>query len=169
MVLGLSIGAAALLIAYGDVVSRLGDWGYLGVFVIQLLNSAMIVIPAPGHAYTFTAAATLSPILVGLIGGFGATVGELTGYAFGASGHQIVSGGPLYQRLSRFTQRWGGVALFLFAALPLPFDIAGVWAGATRYPIWRFLLYVLLGKIIFITSIAFAGFYSMPRILRFFA
>ena len=168
--LSLSILVAVILIRFGDTISRLGDWGYLGIFVIQVMNSATIVLPAPGHAYTFAIAASLSPLLVGLIGGFGAGLGELTGYALGAGGRDILAGGRLYRRMLALAERrGGGVALFLFAALPVPFDVAGIWAGTTRYPIRRFLLYVIMGKIVKVTGIAIIGFYSVPWLARVLA
>lgn len=168
--LSLSILVAVILIRFGDTISRLGDWGYLGIFVIQVMNSATILLPAPGHAYTFAIAASLSPLLVGLIGGFGSGLGELTGYALGVGGRDILAGGRLYGRmLALAKRRGGGITLFLFAALPLPFDVAGIWAGTTRYPIWRFLLYVIMGKIVKVTGIAFVGFYSVPWLIRLLA
>ena len=58
-------------------------------------------------------------------------------------------------------ERWRGLAIFAFAATPLPFDIAGIWAGAIRYPLARFLLIVFGGKLILVTAIALAGYYSI--------
>ena len=52
---------------------------------------------------------------------------------------------------------WGGPGLFAFAVLPLPFDLAGVWAGATRYSLPRFMTFVLAGTVVKMTAIAFAG------------
>ena len=57
--------------------------------------------------------------------------------------------------------RWRGLAIFAFAATPLPFDIAGIWAGAIRYPIARFLVIVFCGKLILVTAIAIAGYYGV--------
>ena len=41
------------------------------------------MIPMPGHAYSLTAAVVLNPFYLGLIGGLGAALGELSGYLFG--------------------------------------------------------------------------------------
>jgi membrane protein DedA with SNARE-associated domain len=160
---------ALLLIVFHDEVAGLEEWGYVGVFVIQVMNSATIILPAPGHAFTFAAAGSLNPFIVGLIGGLGASLGELTGYALGASGRQVLSGGRWYERMKLLTERWGGVAFFTFAVLPVPFDVAGVWAGSTHYSLWRFLLAVSIGKIIKVTLIALLGFYSIPWLLQLMA
>ena len=50
------------------------------------------------------------------------------------------------------------------AATHLLFDIAGVWAGAIRYPLGRFLLIVVAGKLILVTAIAIAGYYGVDFI-----
>jgi membrane protein YqaA with SNARE-associated domain len=47
------------------------------------------------------------------------------------------------------------------AALPLPFDVVGLSAGITRYPVWRFLVYVALGKIVKVTYVATADGYGI--------
>ncbi len=52
-------------------------------------------------------------------------------------------------------------ALFTFALMPIPFDVAGVWAGTMRYPLWRFLVFVTPGKVLKVTSVALAGSYSV--------
>jgi membrane protein DedA with SNARE-associated domain len=65
-----------------------------------------------------------------------------------------------YLRFHGFTVRWGGPLLFLFALLPVPFDVAGIWAGTARYPLWRFLVYVGMGKVIKVTVVALVGYYS---------
>ena len=59
-----------------------------------------------------------------------------------------------------------GLALFTFALLPVPFDIAGIWAGTVRYSPARFLLYVAAGKIIKFTVLAFGGFFGISWLLK---
>ena len=126
----------------------IGAWGLMGAFFAELGNSAVILLPTPGPAYTFAMGATLNPFLLGLAGGVGAALGELTGYFLGTRGRHIVERWSPFARLTAATSRWTGPMLFVLAALPIPFDIAGVWAGSTRYPLSRFLLFVTPGKII---------------------
>ena len=103
--------------------------------------------------------------LLGLAGGIGAALGELTGYFLGARGRRVVEGWSLYARLVAVTSRWTGPMLLVLAALPIPFDLAGVWAGTTRYPLSRFLLFVTPGKIIKVTLVGLAGYYSVGWLL----
>ena len=155
----------AALLYLRESVFTLGSWGYVAVFLVQLADSATIFIPTPGHAYTFATGAALNPLVLGVIGGVGATLGELTGYFLGARAHRVLEGGRLYDRVLALTKRWTGPALFTFALLPGPFEVANICAGAIRYPLWRFFLYVGIGKIVKVTCIAAGGFYTLSWLL----
>ena len=156
---------AIALVRFRDSLVVTGVWGYAGVFLAELGNAVVILVPTPAHAYTFAAGATLNPWALGLIGGTGAALGELTGYYLGLKGRRIVAGGRLYERMRSLTARWTGVALFTFATLPVPFDVAGFWAGSLKYPAHKFILYVLVGKTIKVTGIALAGYYGATWLL----
>jgi membrane protein YqaA with SNARE-associated domain len=125
----------------------LGPWGYMAGFVINLLSSAAIVVPGPGFAAIMLMARELDPILLGIAAGIGGTFGELTGYWLGAQGREPLEGNRIYSIMLRTMRHAGGGLLFLFGLLPfLPIDAAGVVAGASNYPIPKFLLYVGMGK-----------------------
>ena len=160
-----SILLAVALIRFSSQLETLGPWGYAGVAAAEFGNSAMLIFPTPAAAYTFAMGAVLNPIAVGLIGGVFATLGELIGYYLGRRGSTVLSSQPVVQRLSAWTEKWGAFALFGFAALPVPFDIAGVWAGTARYPLIRFIPIVLMGKVIKITSIAVAGYFGLEALV----
>ncbi len=160
-VLGLSALVGICLLHFREPLAHLGSWGYLGVFLAEMGNSAVIIIPTPSAAYTFSMGVILNPVLVGLLGGLAAALGELTGYYLGARGRQAIGGGRLYARFEAMSMRWGGGAILAFALLPVPFDVAGIWAGSVRYPLWRFLAYVAPGKVVKVTAIATAGYYGI--------
>lgn len=135
----------------GQLIER---FGYLAVFLTSLLGSASLFVPIPGWAILAAAGAVLSPVLVGLAAGAGSALGELTGYLFGRAalarwnGHWVIS----------WTRHRTALMLFLLSLVPNPlFDVAGVCAGAIRYPLWRFLLVVGVGKSLKYAGLAFAG------------
>ncbi len=70
--------------------SVVAAFGYLGVFFASFIGSATVILPAPVFLAIFTAGSVLNPWLVGIIGGFGAALGELTGYAVGLGGKKII-------------------------------------------------------------------------------
>ncbi len=160
-----SLAVVVLLIRYASFIEGLGDWGYIGIFLFQLINSATVVLfPVPGHAIIFAVSGTLNPFLIGLFGAAGAALGEITAYMAGRGGSSLVDESKWYKRLESMGTRWRGWAIFVFAATPLPFDFAGVWAGAIRYPLGHFLLIVAVGKLILVTAIAIAGYYGVDFI-----
>ena len=159
-----SVGLALLLIRFSAELKELGNWGYAGVAAAEFANSAMLVIPTPASAYTFAMGGVLNPFIVGAIGGVFSTLGELIGYYLGRRGGTALANKPSARRLRAWTERWGATALFTCAVLPVPFDIAGVWAGAARYPLARFAPVVLLGKLIKITAIALAGYFGLEAL-----
>ena len=72
----------------------------------------------------------------------------------------IVDGGRFYARVQKWTDRFGAKAIFVFAVLPVPFDLAGVWAGTVRFPLFKFFYPVTAAKIIRITLLAAASHYG---------
>lgn len=145
--LALAIGISALIWTLRDQIQALGTYGYLGVFLIQMAASASIVLPLPSWLIIAAFGSVLNPYLVGMISAMGGTVGELTGYMLGYGGRIGLKDAPLYRRMVGWMNRWGGWAIFVLALIPNPvFDIAGAVAGALRMPVWKFMLYGLLGR-----------------------
>jgi membrane protein DedA with SNARE-associated domain len=148
----------ALLFVPGDLVARLGAYGYLGVFVLTLLSSATIVLPSPALGVAALAGATLNPWLVGLLGGIAAGLGEITGYMAGLGGSSLARRSRFYPRVERWVRRWGVLTIFALAFIPGPvFDLAGIAAGTLRVPFRRFLLACLAGKTLRFIIVAWAG------------
>jgi membrane protein DedA with SNARE-associated domain len=159
----LLVGVALLMTAFaigffyfGADTSNLKSWGYAGVFVINLVGSASILLPSPAVASVFGGGALLDDVLgvpafiwVGLIAGLGEALGEFSGYAAGYGGRIVFENRPEYKRIHRWMERHGTMSMFLLSLFPNPlFDLAGVAAGAVRMPIRRFFLSVLAGKTI---------------------
>ncbi len=142
--------------------------GYLGVALTALLASGSMVLPVPALATVCAASTFLVPLYVGLVAGGAETVGELTGYFLGYSGRGVVGEGRVSQRLGAWMRRRGWLLLFLLALIPNPvFDLAGVTAGAMKYPLERFLAVVLAGKILKFVCFAYACAFSADWLVRF--
>ncbi len=152
-----SVLVAVVLLRVQEPLDRLGDWGYAGAFVAMLVNNATIVLPAAGQLIVAGLSASLNPVLLGVVGGVGGAIGELTGYVLGVTGRRVVSAENVDRRLRRIPRRLFGPTLFVFAATPLPFDVAGIVAGTLRFPVSRFLLWVGAGKILNTIAIVFAA------------
>ena len=142
-----------------ELVQRFSQWGYLSSFLISLIGSATVILPAPGLALVLALGAHLNPVLLGVVAGFGSGLGELSGYLAGKAGRNLVSRqGRFNSILHHMTTRYTSPVLFFLAILPLPvFDFAGILAGALRMPILRFLTIVISGKIIKHVGAAYLG------------
>ena len=142
-----------------ELVQRFSQWGYLSSFLISLIGSATVILPAPGLALILALGAHLNPVLLGVVAGFGSGLGELSGYLAGKASRNLVSRqGRFNSILHLMTTRYTSPVLFFLAILPLPvFDFAGILAGALRMPILRFLTIVISGKIIKHVGAAYLG------------
>ncbi|MDE0076968.1 MAG: VTT domain-containing protein [Caldilineaceae bacterium] len=142
-----------------ELVQRFSQWGYLSSFIISLIGSATVILPAPGLALILALGAHLNPVLLGVVAGFGSGLGELSGYLAGKAGRNLVnSEGRFNAFLHKMTTRFTSPALFVLAILPLPiFDFAGILAGALRMPVLQFLAVVISGKIIKHALAAYLG------------
>jgi membrane protein YqaA with SNARE-associated domain len=166
----LGIGITAVLFLFRDKVAELGNYGYLGAFLISLITSATVLLPVPGIVALFALGVTLNPVLVGLVGATGGIIGEMTGFMVGYGGREAIpQKSRLYLRLEQLMRRWGTWAIIGITAIPLPiFDVAGLVAGALHYPLWKFLLIGWVGKSIKLILLVLAGARGWEAILRFF-
>lgn len=171
LLLGVSLMLTLFAIAFfyfSTDVSNLKSWGYFGVFLINVIGAASILLPSPAAASVIGGGAFLDDFLgvpafvwVGLVAGFGEAIGEFSGYAAGYGGRIMVEDKPSYKRIARWMERRGTITMFLMSTIPNPlFDVAGLAAGAVRMPMGNFFFSVLGGKIIkdtWIAGLAAAG------------
>lgn len=149
-----------------DVFRELRTYGYLGAFIISIILNATIIMPVSNMAVIMALGATLpSPVIVGVAGGFGAGIGELTGYIAGRSGRGLLAKSTVYHRVEGWVKRWGWIAIFILSVFPFFFDIVGIIAGALRMPLWRFFVACWLGRTIsyvVMATLASLGLKSIP-------
>jgi len=156
--LGIAVAISISVFVISDRVEQFGPYGYPGVFVISLLASATIVLPAPSLAVVSVVASVLNPFLVGLSAGAGETLGELTGYLAGLSGRAVVENRDQYEQMVGWTQKYGLWVIFALSVFPNPFfDLAGIAAGALKIPVRKFLMVCWVGKTIKTTLFALGG------------
>src|SRR5690606_16830776 len=118
-----------------------------------------------------SSATTLSPFWVGLLGGLGMAVGEITAYVAGMAASVIAQEEEinvperfravvekLTRTIKRLMERYGMPTLFTLSVVPNPlFEIAGWTAGATRYSFWKFMASVTPGKVARGMLLAYVG------------
>jgi membrane protein DedA with SNARE-associated domain len=146
--------------------SWFGKLGYFGVFLANLGSTATVFVPVPAltaaaQALIVSSSRTLSPVGVGVAGGLGMAIGEITAYIGGmaasyiAREEEIKAPGRLQPLINAVTKRvgwlmdhYGMLTLYTLSAVPnVFFEVAGLTAGATRYSFPRFMFAVVAGKI----------------------
>jgi len=145
------------------------NFGYWGIFFINLIGCASIVFPLPATIFVFIFGGILSPFLVALSASLGCVIGELVGYGLGRGGKLILE--KKYKQQLDLGKKWfekgqGFLMVVLFAATPLPDDLVGILGGIFGYNIKKFILASFLGKMIMNTILAWAGFYGISWILN---
>ena len=166
LVIAITVG----VFLYRERVAELGKYGYLGAFLVTLIQNTTVILPIPAIPVFALGAALPSPTMVGIAGGTGAVIGEITGYMVGYSGRGVVKRRQTYARLEGWMRRRGTLAIFIFSLIPFfPFDLAGIVAGALRFPFWKFLLACWLGRIIKYICIAWAGAWGWEAMLHYFS
>lgn len=161
----LIVGLSVFLYLHRGQIQRLQAYGYPGIFLFNLLSSATLILPVPGVALTSLMGAFFNPFWVAVAAGSGAALGELSGYLAGFGGQKVAERTPMYTRIEGWMRRYGEIVILVLAIIPNPFfDIAGMMAGVLRMPVWRFLFYCWLGKIIKMLLFAYGG----ATIIQFF-
>lgn len=168
LALALVITLSIVIFVFRERADELARYGYPGIFLLALLTNATVLLPVPGNLVVFAMGAVFNPLAVAVAAGLGAATGELSGYLAGFTGQAVIENSQRYQRIVDWLQnnrRWSDLAIFVLAAIPNPiFDMAGIAAGALRLPLWRFLLFCSLGKVLNNLLFAILGYFSLRGI-----
>jgi len=159
------IASLAAAVYFRDHLQELAGYGYAAVFLVGLVSNATLIFPIPGLAVSSLLGGLFNPWLVGLLGGVGQALGELSGYMVGYSGQTLVDRTATYERVGHWMNRHGMLTIFVMAILPNPlFDVGGMVAGAIRFPVGKFLLSCAVGKVIKNIAFALAGSYGIEAL-----
>ncbi|MHA1717247.1 MAG: VTT domain-containing protein [Promethearchaeota archaeon] len=112
------------------------------------------------------------PLILGIISGLGAGVGEVTSYVVGRlfATSDKLQHSQLGQKFERMRQTFEKhpklipVIIYLFALTPLPDDVILVPFGVMKYSYWKTVIPCMLGKMSLTTLVSLAGFYFAPII-----
>jgi len=168
-----------------DVIEQLYKWmeslarqyGYFGVFLISLIGALSIIFPIPYAVVIFTLGGlqfegtwVFEPVLIAIAAGIGSALGEFSGYFLGFSGRRFIS--EKYKKkiefLMRVFDKFGPLAIFLFALTPLPDDLLFIPLGVIRYSIVKVLAPALIGKFCMNLIVAYSGRFSIQIIRSIF-
>lgn len=142
------------------------QYGYFGVFVISFIGSLSIVFPIPYTILIYFLGAVLDPIFLAISGGLGSALGEMSGYILGYYGRAIISEERQKKMdyMLRIFNRYGAVAIFLFALTPLPDDLLFIPLGIMRFSFIRAFIPSFIGKSLMCLILAYGGHFSIKFI-----
>lgn len=163
------IALTIVLVINRERIQSLQAYGYPGIFLFSILANATILVPVPGVVFTSAMGAVFNPLWVSIAAGAGAAIGELSGYLAGFSGQAVVEKSERYKKVTRWMEKYGDVTIMVLAFIPNPlFDLAGMIAGILKMPVWKFLIYCVIGKILKMMMFAYAGDWVMGLVEHLF-
>jgi membrane protein DedA with SNARE-associated domain len=152
------------------ILPTVGDWGYVGIFVLMALESTvlpvpseLVVIPAGYLAYQ----GQMSLVLILLASTLGSLAGALVNYGFA-----LLVGRPFLERYGRwffvrpallhrtdaFFLSHGAISTFTGRLIPGIRHLISIPAGLTRMPMRTFVFYTCLGAGIWSTILVAMGY-----------
>ena len=151
------------------ITNSLGEYGYQAVFVLMVLESALIPIPSEVTMVFggfLASRGRLDFFWVGLLGTLANVVGSWIAYWIGLRG-----GRPLVERWGRYIflrpheldraeawfDRHGDAAVFFGRLLPVVRTFISLPAGVARMPFGRFTVFTFLGCLPWTFALAWAG------------
>ncbi|MEW6180856.1 MAG: VTT domain-containing protein [Chloroflexota bacterium] len=162
LALAFVVGLTILLYINRERVRELEALGYPGIFLVSLLANATLILPLPGVLFTSAMGAVFNPFWVAVAAGSGAALGEISGYLAGFSGQGIVERTEWHEKLERWMRKFGPVTILVLSFVPNPiFDIAGITAGILKMPLWQFLLFSWIGKVLKMLVFSYGGSYIL--------
>ena len=136
--------------------SLVQSYGYVGIFFVSMISNSIPYVSLPYLAIlVFMAPLFQLPFLAVISSAFGATLGKVVILFLGRSFRRILSE-ETKENLECFNtlfRRWSFLAVFLFAASPLPDDVLYIPLGLSGYRLIPYFIAVFAGKII-VTSLA---------------
>lgn len=160
VVLILSVIIILAAIIFRQHLSQFKSLGLFGIFLANLLGSAIPFIPVPGILTVITGGILYAPFPVALLATLGGVMGDTLSFLVGLSGKKLLvkKEHKLHQHLVAYMKKYGAVAIFLFALIPNPiFDTIGILAGVLDYSFTKFVLWLFLGRLARNLILAFLG------------
>ena len=151
------------------IISFISRVGYLGIFSLMVLESAMIPIPSeiimPFSGF-LVSAGKFGPILVVLAGSLGNLVGSILTYYFGLKvgrafiikyGKYVFFKKEHFDFTERLFKNYGDKISFVGRLLPVIRTYVSLPAGIGRTNFIKFVFYTLIGSLIWNSVLTFAG------------
>jgi membrane protein YqaA with SNARE-associated domain len=143
------------------------------LFLCTLFGAVSILLPVPDSLTVFTisglkvgGAWVYEPVWIAVAAGVGSAIGEFSGYLLGFGGKRLITG--RYKKNVDFVvkvfNKYGSLAIFIFALTPLPDDVIFIPLGIMHYNPIKVFVPALIGKFLFNLILAYGGRFSIDFI-----
>ncbi len=154
------------------LIKMVSNLGYVGALIAGILGSSSLFISFfPSYVVIAVLGAALNPLIVGLLGGIGAGVGQFLHYYVGLGGRYLIpeKWKSRLDLLKKKLDKYGVILIFAFAATPLtPDDILWIPLGAMKYPKLKALVAAISGKVLLNLIYAYVGHLGLGYLTHFF-
>ena len=153
------------------LVSTIGEWGYIGIFLLMFLESSffpfpseVIMIPAGYLAYKGDISLWLA-ILIGVLGSYsGAIFNYFLARKYGRSfllkyGKYFFIKRTTLEKLDLFFEKHGHISTFNGRLIPGIRQYISLPAGIAKMNVLKFSIYTSLGATIWVSILTFLGYY----------
>jgi membrane protein DedA with SNARE-associated domain len=159
----------------GSIIQFIHSAGYFGVFILMMLNSALVPVPSEVTllfaGYLAHTGALALPLVV-LFGAAGDLTGALIAYALGyyleekvilslinKYGKFILISQHEYLKAVNMYKKYGNGITFFSRLIPGVRTFISLPAGLSEMNIWKFILFTFLGSLLWCSLLSYAGFY----------
>ncbi len=157
------------------ILTYFGNIGYIGIFIISFLGSILIFIPVPYFPILITSALNkeLDPNIIALSATIGAVLAKSSIFLASYYGRNLLSNKTKSKilPLQKFLAKYGGLAAFIAALLPIPDDLIYIPLGIAKYSVRKFVLFTFFGKLLYgliiVWGAVFLGRPIMEKFLSF--
>lgn len=138
---------------------------YLTAFLLSMFGntSIFIVIPYVGIVFIMASRLNLNPLILGMVSGIGAAIGETSSYLIGRGGGKYLERKGYVKKIDTILAifkkhgRMLPLIIYIFAVTPLPDDIIMIPLGMIGYGLVESLVPCALGKMTLTTVVALVG------------
>ncbi len=144
-------------------------YGFIGVFIVALLESFIFPIPTAAIILPATALG-MDPFLVTIIATTGSVIGALVGYYLGfylghPAAERIIKNKKHIEGVEKWFDKYGAWAILIAAFTPIPFKVFTWFGGIFRMDIKKFIIASIIGRFSQFLLFAYAGNFLSPWIL----
>ena len=165
---------------WGMILAGLGPMGIVGLFFISIIGNASLFLPVPVDVIVlflapidFLGLGIITPLIIGVVSAFGASIGEFSGYLVGLAGIKSIEKMKKKEvdklnGLKKKLEEVGIPLIAFFSFTPLPFDLIGIAAGLARYSKKKFFIGCLIGRVPRYIILSYAGYFGISFLMHFF-